>query len=516
MRLPTLPTLLVAAVSLFVPGSSHAQPADDLLLPPQAAAAASRRDVPARRMRKARVNLPALNAPSLRLHLFNDLQPTVTRKKLATPGPDKLVWTGEGDGASAILTVVKGVLTGTVYVDDRAFEITIEPDGHYAVTEIDPGAFPTDDPPMPTRPFEVLGVPDAPVGDEAQIAAPPPATDSLTAGGSVMDVMIVWTQAAENAAGGAAAIQSLALNSVANANLAYTNSGVNAELRLVYSGKLSYTETPSDILRDLTSIETRGDNVADEVHTLRDQYGADVVTLFGEGYRNSGSCGIGELMQTNSTSFAAYAFNVVDRSCALANLSYAHEVGHNQGLHHDPSNSGGYPGVSSYAYGYQDPSGLFRTVLAYGGATRIPYLSSPSALYNGRPTGTASQDNGRALAMTAPTVSAFRSVGSGTGGGTTPVTCTYTVSTTSLSFSASGGNKSVTLTAGSGCAWSTSNGGAAWLGVGPSSGSGAASVTVSVPANTGGARSATITIAGRQVAVSQQAKKTTGKPTRDK
>ena len=44
-------------------------------------------------------------------------------------------------------------------------------------------------------------------------------------------------------------------------------------------------------------------------------------------------------------------------------LSYAHEVGHNQGLHHDPASSGGSVGSYSYAYGYQDPGGAFRTVM---------------------------------------------------------------------------------------------------------------------------------------------------------
>jgi hypothetical protein len=44
-------------------------------------------------------------------------------------------------------------------------------------------------------------------------------------------------------------------------------------------------------------------------------------------------------------------------------LSYAHEVGHNEGLQHDPPNSSVSPAYP-YAYGYQDPSGAFRTVLS--------------------------------------------------------------------------------------------------------------------------------------------------------
>ena len=172
-------------------------------------------------------------------------------------------------------------------------------------------------------------------------------------------------------------MESLAQASVANANLVYANSGVNAQLRLVYGAAVNYAENGANISGDLTAIRSTSDGVLDEVHTLRTQYGADVVTLIGEGYRTAGACGIGSLMTTVSTSFAPYAFNVVDRTCAVGNLSYAHEVGHNQGLQHDPANAGSAPSYP-YAYGYQDPSGYFRTVMAYGSATRIAYLSSPA------------------------------------------------------------------------------------------------------------------------------------------
>ena len=114
-------------------------------------------------------------------------------------------------------------------------------------------------------------------------------------------------------------------------------------------------------------------------------------------------------MGSPSTSFASSAFNVVDQACAAGNLSLAHEFGHNQGLHHDPPSAVGYGTPSyPYVYGYQDPGGAFRTVLSYGGAVRIPFLSNPSVSYGGRVTGTSTQDNARALRGTAATVSAFR------------------------------------------------------------------------------------------------------------
>ena len=325
--------------------------------------------------------------------------------------------------------------------------------------------------------------------------------------------MVVWTPRAETAAGGKAAMESLAQASVANANLVYANSGVNAQLRLVYGAVVSYVENGSNISGDLSAVRTAGDGVLDVVHTLRTQYGADVVTLIGEGYRAAGRLWRRQPHDHDQYLFAPYAFNVVDRTCAVGNLSYAHEVGHNEGLQHDPANASSAPSAT-YAYGYQDPSGYFRTVMAYGSATRIAYLSSPANQYNGMVTGTSSQDNVRALNATIGTVAAFKSVGGGTSTPPppAPTTCTYSVSTTSLSFAAAGGSKSVTVTAPTGCSWSTANDTAStWVSLSTTGGSGSGSVTVTTAANTGSARSTTVTIAGKTVAVSESAPKGKGR-----
>lgn len=511
IRYLALPTLALAALTALAPAPALAQGAPDLLLPAQASSAATRRDVPARRARKVRVDASALAAAELHLHLFDDVQLTLTRAKARAPKPDSLVWIGKDDyGAQAVLTAVKGVLTGTVFADNRTFEIALEPDGQYSVAELDPASFPTDDPVTDGLQFEVLNDPANDVVDaEATVA---PTRDQVLDGTPVMvDVMILWTPKAETAAGGPAAMESLALNAIENANLVYANSGVNAQLRLAYAASVSYTETPSNISTDLNAIRSNGDGVLDQVHSLRSQYAADIVSLFGEGYRNYGACGVGSLMSTLTTSFASYAFNVVDRACAVGNLSFAHEVGHNEGLHHDPANASSTPAFP-YAYGYQDPSGYFRTLLSYGSATRVPYLSSPDLLYSGRVTGTSSQDNMRALSATIATVAAFQTSTTTEPPPTTPTTCTYTLSTSSLSFSANGGSKSVTVTTSSGCAWDTSNDtSASWVSMSAAGGTGSASVTVSVQANTSSARSTTVTIAGNTVAVNQNAAKGAGR-----
>jgi peptidyl-Asp metalloendopeptidase len=510
----TLASVLAVAFAAVGPTPAVAQPAD-LLLPEQASVGANRSAAPAeqekkfaQRERKARVNVRALEAQSIRLALFDDIQPILNRVSVEYPSDDTAVWVGEDElGSQAVLTVSRGVLSGTVFADHRTFEISVDESGEYSVVELDSASFPTDDPEFDESGLQVPDAVDLPdavdqnvagkVDGNADAADTVALTTTTTSSTTVtttpveIAVMIVWTPRAETAAGGRSAMDALALNAVANANLVYANSGVAARLKLVYKAPVSYTESPSKISTDLNNLRGTTDGKIDQVHTIRNQYRADIVTLIGSGYSGSGSCGLAGLMMTPSTSFASSAFSVVDRTCALGNLSYAHEVGHNQGLQHNPQNAGNTPS-RPYAYGYQDPSGYFRTVLSYGSAKRIPYLSSPRIKYNTRATGTSSQDNARALNSNATIVASFR-------GG-----CTITLSTTALTFSGASGSKSITVSAPSGCAWSASES-ADWIALTRSTSSGSGTVTVSVTKNGSTSRSKAITVAGKSVMVTQAA-----------
>ncbi len=490
--------LLVVSLFAFLPPSTAAQPPTPLLVAPRTPAGPGKRPATARRSRKARINALALNDAQIELQLFDDVQVTVKRKKLKRLSEDRMVWVGADEyGAQAVLTMARGVLTGTVFVDNRTFEITLDADGDYSVVEIASEAYPTDDPEHDEAEAAVPDAADLAAGAAGSAAA----GTSLDGTPTVIDVMIVWTPKAELDQGGPAAMASLALSAVANANLVYANSGVNAELNLVHSGLVTYTENPSSISTDLTALKGTTDGKMDNVHTLRNAYGADLVTLIGSGYRGAGTCGIAGVMITVSTSFATNAFNIVDRTCAVGNLSYAHEVGHNQGLHHDPANASStssYP----YAYGYQDPSGYFRTALSYGSSSRVPYLSNPMVSYSGLPTGTPGQDNARALRNNLSTIAAFRSTAGSTAGSPS---CTYAVSTTLLKFGSSANTKSLSVTAPTGCAWNVSlSGTASWVTVSTMSGTGNGVVKITTSANTGPGRSTSLTVATKSVTIKQR------------
>jgi hypothetical protein len=83
--------------------------------------------------------------------------------------------------------------------------------------------------------------------------------------------------------------------------------------------------------------------------------------------------------------------------------------------------------------------------------------------------------------------------------------CTYVASPTSVSAVTGASSGSVAVTAGTGCTWTASSS-ASWLTVtSGASGSGNGSVGYAVAANTGAARSATLTVGGKTVTVNQAA-----------
>jgi hypothetical protein len=115
-------------------------------------------------------------------------------------------------------------MAGTIIAGDTAYEILYAGNGEHLVREVEPSAFPTDDPQFD------LPVPEPDLAGEAfDTSEVSVAADSA----SQIDVMVIWTPAARTAAGGASAIQSLVDLSVANANTAYANSNATQRLRLV-------------------------------------------------------------------------------------------------------------------------------------------------------------------------------------------------------------------------------------------------------------------------------------------
>ena len=211
-------------------------------------------------------------------------------------------------------------------------------------------------------------------------------------------------------------MQNLINLAVQETNQSYINSNITQRIRLAHLQEVAYAET-GNFETDLTRLRDPADGYIDNVHTLRNTYYADMVSMITEG---SQYCGIGYLMTSVSTSFASYAFSVVARFCATGNYTLAHELGHNQGARHDwymDANITPY----AYAHGYVNTTDRWRTVMAYNNecsargfyCTLLPYWSNPNLTYGGDPMGVPAggfhpADNHQTLNNTCSTVANFR------------------------------------------------------------------------------------------------------------
>ena len=237
--------------------------------------------------------------------------------------------------------------------------------------------------------------------------------------GATIDVMVVYTPAARISQGGTAAMKALIDSAVSDTNQAYANSQVIQRVRLVYAGEVNYTEV--DLITDRDRIQAINDGFLDEVHALRNLYGADIVSLWGN-YPVPSGCGQSFVMLTEAAAFESQAINVINRTCHNVNrYTFAHELGHNMGLLHDtvdaPENTSVTPEGSqtltsiNYAHGYIDAANQFSSIMAISPCSnclRIPYYSNPNVNYLGAPTGNGAAQEFRVLNDTRETVANFR------------------------------------------------------------------------------------------------------------
>lgn len=324
------------------------------------------------------------------IQLFPDVAITAVLKAPAIHEADRVVVTGVVKGvldSSVTLATRDSALFGVIRTGGKAYEIQGS-GANTIVQEIDFQSFPSESEPQDEPAGELLAAP--------AIVAPAATTDRI------VDVLVMYTTKAKNEMGGAAEIEAMINAAVEETNLAYENSGVTQRIRLAHAVETSYDEdnlggqsVDSMFSIALSRLAGTTDGFMDDVHQMRDAKSADLVSLII--HRTTTSCGLGRI---GAPPRETAAFSIVDRTCAAANLSFAHELGHNMGLMHDRANTDS-TGLTSYAHGYQDPEGLFRTVMAYaagcpGACPRVPRFSNPDLMYNGKPMGVPMADTAKA------------------------------------------------------------------------------------------------------------------------
>jgi hypothetical protein len=438
-------TLAIAVLLSTLPAASLASPQEaqeppGLFAPaPQGGNLDRAAQSAAVRSRLVKVNLALLEGSAPRhvaLNLFDDLVLDAFLEQVdELPGGGR-AWRGriEDLTLSQVVLVQRGdTLVGDVFLPSAVYQVRPAGGGLHTVSEIDQSAFPPEMEPVPVP----TSAPPAEGPGETPLQAP--ADD-----GSMIDILVVYTPAARLAAGGTAAMLAEVDLAVAETNASYANSQVRQRLHLARALEENYTESgimsedpnvPGDV-GDLQYLQRSDDPYLNTVHTLRDTYGADAVALIVH-YSPAPYCGVAyQLAAAVEPYFAAYAFAVVELTCATGNLSFGHELGHNMGANHDWFVSSSVERFS-YSHGYFNTANRWRTVMSYNDVcaavgvycTRIPYWSNPNLTYGGSPMGipggtsTACQpgsleprcdaDNYRALNETAYTVANFRASVSG-------------------------------------------------------------------------------------------------------
>ena len=341
------------------------------------------------RSRKISLNNDIFEKDTSKLELFSDksikLIKTSSSEGKNSQTINALLKAEDGNlGGELFLTVYHGendAYSGRIVTPEgEVFVISHDKDGNLIVSEVSPEAFPS----CGSEHHGGVIVPQ--INTAAQLSADNDEqsnSNSTTSNDQnasyTVDLLVVYTEAAKSGAGGQDAINALIESAVSSANTSYGNSEVSLNLRLVGSEEVSYNESGTSST-DITRLQGSTDGYMDEVHTLRDNYKADLVALI---VNDLSGCGIAFLNSTQTSAFAPYGFSVTKRSCAVGNLSFAHELGHNMGASHDRDNSSG--GAQPYSFGHR--FGSWRSVMAYAPGVRVTQFSNPEVNYNSEATG---------------------------------------------------------------------------------------------------------------------------------
>lgn len=282
-----------------------------------------------------------------------------------------VTWVGHVEGvAGSSVTLVYGnrLMHGSVVMPEGAFQIRPareeersgdpSPSGEpHVISQIDQSALPREaEPLVPALSPEAI-----------ESARDVVKTDT----GDTIDVLVVYTPLAQQAAGGGTGIINLINLGISETNSTYANSDVRQRVRLVGTGLVSYTEV-SSFSTNLTDLRV---GAVPGVASLREQLRADLVMMLVHPSRPD-ACGIAYVMTSVSSAFAPFGYSVTDTSCVSPGLTVAHEWGHNMGAQHDwYVNASRLPFTYAHGYANTRPGHRWRTVMSYDDVCRAQGFS---------------------------------------------------------------------------------------------------------------------------------------------
>ncbi|MFE0103375.1 M12 family metallo-peptidase [Streptomyces sp. NPDC059009] len=294
-------------------------------------------------------------------------------------GLDTVYWLGEraGDPTSFVFIAVDGActdstadddVTGTVESEDREYLFGSDPDNSERTEAIDfdPSKLPAPSVPPLQLPPNLEAVAKKKAKEEAREKAGEKRDPSERAqaekgdkGGkkAVIDVVVGYTPMAKKGLLDGTNSEELANWGTAfrwtpqkiedrikaaelQMNRAFEKAGVNAEVRIVHSFEIKGYKGSEDPSAGQQDMENGTGELGKLAHKVRDQYNADLVSFWTNVPKSSGqyTAGQGSLPNTKvSSTTDKWAYSTIDVFTATGrDPGFAHELGHNLALYHDP------------------------------------------------------------------------------------------------------------------------------------------------------------------------------------
>jgi hypothetical protein len=237
-----------------------------------------------------RLGINLKEQPSIVIKLADGIRVVANAEKIIEHTTKDYTWYGllSGSDVPVFLSVSEDHVTGMIHTDDAVFSIEPIGEGLNALIQLDQSAYPPDEPPGFDEESDAAGK----QGFNDRFEKENEMQVSLVQSNPVIDLLIVYTQAAANASGN---ITSLINGSIDASNMTLSNSIVPASVVKVHQAQVTYTES-GNADTDVNRLAGTSDGYMDNVHSLRNQYYADVVVLI---VSNLNSCGIAHFINAS-------------------------------------------------------------------------------------------------------------------------------------------------------------------------------------------------------------------------
>ncbi len=362
-----------------------------------------------------RINVPAGSAPQTILIPLNEKVTVTAQRTEVSKTDDGYIWRGVIDGSGEPVTLLwwpSGRLAGTVVHAGHTYVIKNLEGNMHGMVELTPDKMPPDHGAASHNLMQKMHVRTDPLvheGDASMMqpadARPPPVKIGPMEGApqdATISLIVAYTK---KAASHYTNIEKDLIDvAIAQTNQSFRDSGAgNVRVKLVHAYQTDYVEKGSHF-DHVYRFRNKGDGYTDEIHELREKYGADVAALVVD---DPMGCGLSIRVAAD----APDAFTAVHHECAATMYSLAHEIGHLIGARHD---RGLDDSTQPFPYGHGFVHAKeWRTMMSYmescDGCPRRPIWSSPDVKVDGVPAGDGETNNAKVIREGAARVAAFHS-----------------------------------------------------------------------------------------------------------